>query len=132
MTNLDNQPFIVSLKQAANHLCCSKCRQTFSCKDYEALLKEQQRDFKELIERRFFIDLTSPHKCFYFLKTAKDVLYRIHLNHSDAVRESDLVFYRYWATIIDETRRFIKIGIDTLRFQRKLPAHMASAAVSAL
>ena len=122
MTNLDNQPFFISLKQAAHR---NNCNQTVDFRDFEQLLEKQQRDFKDHIEERFFSDLTG-HKFFYFLKTAKDELYRIHLNHSDAIKAGDVHFYRFWEKMIDETRRFINICIDTLKFQRKIPPHMAS------
>ena len=46
MTEFSHQPFLSSLEQAAN--------QTDEYVEFEALLKEQKRDFKEYVKECFF------------------------------------------------------------------------------
>ena len=115
MTNINNKPFLLTLEQAAT--------QTGDYRAFEALLKEQKRDFKEYVKEYFFSDL-SAHKRFYFLKSIEDELYEIHQNFADAIRDSDERFYHFWLKMIDDTRRHIKIGIDVVKYQRKCPPHL--------
>ena len=49
MTEFSNQPFLSSLEQAVN--------QTDDYVAFEALLKEQKRDFKEYVKESFFFRL---------------------------------------------------------------------------
>jgi len=116
MTNLSNQPFLLSLKQATKQICDYQ-------DDYEIVLQEQQDEFKEYVQNYFNSDVAAP-KRFQFLKTADYKLERIHLMYADAIRENNTDFYRFWSMLITDTRRFISIGIDTLNFQAICPAHM--------
>jgi len=124
MININQQPFLFTLEQAATHLRLhNNCKQTVDYRAFEALLKEQKRDFKEYVEECFFSDL-SAHKRFYFLKSIEDELYEIHQNYADIIRDDDARFYQFWIKIVDDARRHIKIGIDVLKYQRKCPPHL--------
>jgi len=98
-------------------------KQTDDYQDYEAILQEQQNMFKEYMQAYFNSD-ASYSKRFQFLKTADYKLKRINLMYADAVMEKNANLYRYWSMMIDDTRRFISIGLDTLKFQAKCPPHM--------
>ena len=115
MTNINNKPFLLLLEQAAN--------QTDDFRAFEALLKKQQDEFKEFVEEYFYSDL-SAHKRFYFLSNVIHDLWRIRKEYAAKIRETDATFYRFWALLIDETKHFAGIGIKTLQFQKKCPAHM--------
>ena len=115
MINLSNQPFLQSLQQIAD--------KTGNSFDYETVLHEQQDSFKEYVQQCFNSGVAAP-KRFQFLKTADNKLCRIHLEYADKIKEADVEIYRLWVMLIDDARSFIAIGIDTLRFQQKCPAHM--------
>ena len=43
---------------------------------------------------------------------------------ADKIRANNVHFYRFWAMMIVDTRRYINVGIKTLEFQKTLPEHM--------
>ena len=61
MTNMNNQPFLLSLGQAAN--------QTGNDKAFRTLLHEQQSEFKDFVNDYFDAGM-SASKLFLFLKQA--------------------------------------------------------------
>ena len=115
MININNKPFLYSLEQAAT--------QTDDYREFEALLKEQKRDFRDYVEEFFLSDLAA-HKRFYFLKIIEDKLYEIHRDFGDSIRDSDERFFQFWIKMIDDAQRFVNIGVETLQFQVTCPAHM--------
>ena len=124
MTNINQPPFLFTLEQAATNLRLhNNCEQTVDYRDFEALLKEQKRDFKEYVEEYFFSDL-SADKRFYFLKSIEDELYETHQEYADIIRDDDERFYLFWIKMIEDTRRHIKIGIEVLEYQKDCPAHL--------
>ena len=76
-----------------------------------------------MLKNVFFSGLAA-HKRFYFLKTIEAGLYEIHKDYASALRGGNVHFYHFWVKMIDDTRRFIKIGLDVLEYQRKCPAHL--------
>ena len=115
MIHLSSQPFLLSLRRITapgNDL-----------ESYQSLLKEQQSAFKLYLEACCHSDIPAPAR-YEFLKNADYELCSIRMMNADAIREKDFSFYRFWSMMIVDTRRFISVGIKTLDFQRKCPAHM--------
>jgi hypothetical protein len=115
MTNLSNQPFLLSLEEAV--------KQTDSSEGYEILLQEQNSHFKKQVYECIHSGFPAP-KRFYSLKKADYELHSIRQKYADSIRENNLAFHRFWTMMIDDTRRFIDLGIETLKFQAKCPSHM--------
>ena len=115
MIHLNNQPFLLSLRQAEKH--------TDAHQEYETMLQEQHADFKEYVQECFNSETPAP-KRFLFLGRADNELCSIHQKYADIIKEANAKLYHIWATMIDDTRRFIAVGIDTLHFQAKCPAYM--------
>jgi len=58
MINLSNQPFLLSLKQAANHLCCAS-------RDFETILQAQHDMFKEFVYEQYNSGIPAPNRFFF-------------------------------------------------------------------
>ena len=115
MTSMSNQPFLLSLAQAAN--------QKGNYKVYRTLLHDQQNQFKDYVNDYFDADM-SARNLFLFLKKADYELLHIQHEYDDIVSESDTAFYHYWTMMIEDTRQFVSIGFKTLQFQARCPASM--------
>jgi hypothetical protein len=115
MDNLCNQPFLLSLRQAVE--------QTGDLQGYEALLQEQQSAFKEYLQTSCDTEMPAP-KRYQFLKTADYQLSRLRLLCGDKIKEKDVDFFRVWSMLIMDTRWFINVGVETLKFQAECPAHL--------
>jgi len=120
MEDLCNQPFLLLLRQAVE--------QTGDFQGYETLLQERQSAFKEYVYEYYSSEMPAP-KRFYFLKRADYEVCIIRQKYSKKIKEKDENFYQFWEMMIDDTLRFISIGVDTLEFQRKCPAHMLTETV---
>jgi hypothetical protein len=112
---INNQPFLLSMEQAAS--------QTGDYTDYEALLRKQQGAFLKYVEEWFDFGIAAP-KRFRFLKTVECKLDTIQATYTDIIREHDANFHRFWSLLIDNTRKFVSIGVETLKFQSKCPSHI--------
>ena len=123
MMNLSSQPFLLSMQRIT--------AQGSDLENYQSLLKEQQSAFKLYLETCCHSDIPA-HERFEFLTNADYELCSVRIMNADAIREKDFDFYRFWLMMIEDTRRFIDIGIKTLRFQRKCPAHMLAESPHAL
>jgi len=115
MTDLVNQPFLLSMMQAA--------QQTGNFDDYQTLLKEQQTVFK-----RYLYDFCQPDvplpKRFEFLSLAEYEVCSIRLNYAEKLRKTDMIFYGFWAMLIVDTRRYIANSMNVLHFQKTCPSHL--------
>jgi len=120
MEDLVSQPFILSLQQAA--------KQTDNNQSIQDLLEEQQIAFKEYVCSYFNSDLPAP-KRYHFLKIAEYILNKIFKKYAELVKENNEQFYKFWAFLIDDARSYVHIGIETLKFQTKCPAHMLTEPV---
>ena len=115
MTELNNQPFLVSMAQAA--------QQTGNFEDYRTLLKEQHTLFKNFLDETCKPDTPAPAR-FDFLKQAEYEICCIRLYFADQIREHNQDFYMFWSKLIVDTRRFIDVGVETLEFLKNCPAHL--------
>ena len=115
MTNLCVHPFLSSLVQAAQH--------TGDYQEYKALLLEQHISFEDCISE-YFKSGKIATKRFFCLRIADEELYQIHKTYGKKIKESNADFYRFWSELIDNTRRFIAISVETLRFQTKCSPQM--------
>lgn len=118
MTDLCNQPFLLSLHQGITPTDNPEARKT--------ILRGQHRAFKNYVEERCSSEVSAP-KRFQFLKRVDYELCSIRLQYADAVRSGDVGFYHFWSMLIVDMRRFLRIGVDTLYFQRDCPPHLLSA-----
>jgi hypothetical protein len=115
MINLSSQPFLSSLVHVAE--------QPGNYAEYRTLLQEEQSAFLEYVQNCF--DTAAPaQKHYLFLRTADIILNHIHLVYSEDVRKNSADFYRFWAQSITETRQFLSIYVETLKFEAKCPAYM--------
>ena len=119
MEDLINHPFLLSLQQAAN--------QTDNYHIFQSLLEEQQIMFKEYVCSNFNSGLPAP-KRYHFLRIAEYLLNKISKNHAEQIKENT-DFYKFWTSLIDDARTYVQIGIETLKFQTRCPAHMLSEPV---
>ena len=115
MTNLCVYPFLSSLVEVAQH--------TGDYQQYEALLLEQQNSFDACISEYFTSGKIASRR-FFCLRIAYEELYQIHKTYGEQIKENDANFYRFWSELIESTRRFIAVSVETLRFQRKCPPYM--------
>jgi hypothetical protein len=91
-------------------------------------LNEHQQKFKDYVRDYFFSELPAP-KRFYFLMSVNHELSKIRSKYGNAVKETNLDFFQQWEFLIEDTRQYISINIETLKFQRKCPAHMLAEPV---
>jgi hypothetical protein len=119
MLNLCSQPFLLSLRHAA--------QQTDNLDDFETVLLEKQYEFKKYLDDFYHSEKNATHR-FEFLKTADYQLCSIRLMCADKMMEKDERFHRFWSKLILDTRRYIAIGIDTLNFQKNYPEDYATEA----
>ena len=117
MEDLSKQPFLLSMKQAAE--------QTGDWQGYETLLQAQFCAFKEYLHDSCHSDIPAQ-KRYEFLQTADYEMCHIRLLYADKIRANNAQFYHFWAMMIVDTRRYINVGIKTLEFLQKCPAHMLS------
>jgi hypothetical protein len=115
MTNLSNQPFLLSMAQAA--------QQTGNFSDYQTLLNEQQTQFKDFLYETCKPDIPAPVR-FEFLSHAEYEICSIRLKYADEIRKIDKDFYRFWSMLIVDTRRYISIGINILNFLTTCPPYL--------
>jgi hypothetical protein len=115
MDNLCKQPFLLSLKEAA--------KQTGGFPVYETLLQEHQSAFQDYLYESCQSNIPAP-KRYYFLKNADYQLSRLRLMYGDKIKKRDVDFFRFWSMLIMDTRWYINIGVETLKFQADCPAHM--------
>ena len=115
MTNLCVYPFLSSLAEVA--------QQTGDYQQYEALLLEQQNSFDEGISEYFKSSKIASTR-FFCLRIAYEELYQIQKTYGEKIKENNADFHRFWSELIESTRRFIVVSVETLRFQRKCPPHM--------
>ena len=93
---------------------------------YEAFMLAQQGDFKEYLSDSYNSDI-SIHKRYEFLQTVDYELCSLRLMYANKIKENDVVHFRFWNSLILDTRKYVQIGIKTLDFQRKCPEHMVVA-----
>jgi hypothetical protein len=117
MENLHKQPFLLSMKQAVD--------ETGDLDAYKTLLHEQQSAFKEYLNDSCHSDIPAPIR-YQFLQSVDYEVCSIRLMCADKIRANDAFFYRFWAMMIVDTRRYINAGIKTLEFLRKCPPHILS------
>ena len=115
MTNLNNQPFLVSMAQAA--------QQTGNFSDYQNLLQEQQTQFKDYLDKACRPDIPINNR-FDFLSVAEYEICSIRLKYADKIRKTDMDFYHFWSMLIMDTRRYISTGINMLNFLKTCPLHL--------
>ena len=115
MENVRKHPFLLSMRLAVSH--------TGDFERFKTLLLEQHDAFKEYLDEWFYSEKPAP-KRFHFLKRAEYELCRLRDEEAEKIRETDEIFYRFWAMKIDDTLRFIATGVETLIFQSNCPAHM--------
>ena len=120
MEHISKQPFLLSLQQAVE--------QTGDWQVFGTVLQEQQSAFKEYMCSHFNSNLPAP-KRYHFLKIADYLLNKISKKHGGQIKEINEQFYTFWSFLIDDARSYVQIGIETLKFQTKCPAHMLSEPV---
>jgi hypothetical protein len=59
-----------------------------------------------------------------FLKTADYEICSIRLYCADKIRAKDIEYYRFWSSLIIDTRRYINTSIKTLEFLITCPEHL--------
>ena len=118
MTNLTNQPFLLSMIQAV--------QQTGNFDHYQILLKEQQTMFKRYLHDTCQPEIPLP-KRFEFLSLAEYEICSIRLNYADKLRAADKIFYGFWAMLIVDTRRYIANSMNILHFLKTCPPHLLTA-----
>lgn len=115
MIHLNIQPFLLSLRQDLTH--------TSHFEGHKTMLYGHQSAFKEYVQN--CCDAETPmDKRFEFLKQADYELCSIRLLHADRFRKHDIDFYRYWSMMIVDTRRFLSIGLETIKFLTICPKHL--------
>jgi len=117
MDNLSQQPFLLSMKQAA--------KETGDWESYETMLQEQYSAFKAYLYESCSSDIPAPVR-YEFLQSANYEICSIRLMYADKIRTNNAQFYRFWAMMIVDTRRYINAGIKTLDFLRKCPPYLVS------
>jgi len=120
MEDLNKHPFLLSMQQAVE--------KTGDWDGYETLLQEQQDAFKDYLNEYFNSEMPAP-KRFQFLKRAEYEVSRINRKEADKIRQTGEKFFGFWSMMIEDTLQFISIGVKTLEFQRKCPAHMLTETV---
>jgi hypothetical protein len=123
MEDIVSHPFLLSLKQTAN--------QPDEHPGVRTLLEEQQTDFKEYVCKQYNSTNVPAPVRFKFLKIAKYLLNKIRKRFASQVKEQNAHFYEFWAWLIDDACDYINIGVDTLEFQARCPAHLLAEPVQA-
>ena len=115
-----SQPFLLLLQQAMS--------QTDNTDSFVASLNEHQQKFKDYVRDYFFSDHPAP-KRFYFLMCVNHELSKIRSKYGNAVQEANPDVFQQWDFLIEDTRQYVSIKIETLKFQRKCPPHMLAEPV---
>jgi hypothetical protein len=119
MENFYEHPFLLSLRRTVG--------QTDDLAGYETSLQAQQDEFREYLKKCCPSEIPAQ-KRYEFLQNVDYEVCHIRLLCADKIRANHLHFYHFWSTLIVDTRRYIKLGLKVLEFQRKLPPHMLAEA----
>ena len=115
MTNLNDQPFLFSMKR--------EMEQISDLEGHKTLLQAQQSAFKTYLSECCHSEIPAPER-FEFLSIADYEVCSLRLLYTDKIRENNDGFYRFWSILLADTRRFISAGIKTLEFQISCPAYL--------
>jgi hypothetical protein len=121
MTHLSHHTFLLSMKEEQENINVSEGR-----KD---LLQEQQDKFKEFLSEHCGLEMP-PSERYEFLTKADYEICSIRLMHTDKIKESGMEYYRFWALLLADTRRFIKAGLNSLEFQATCPPYLLKEAAT--
>jgi hypothetical protein len=116
MDDVKTQPFLLMLKQAKY--------QTDNFESFISALQEHQEKFKDDVSEYFFSDRPAS-KRYHFLLSAMYELSSIRSHCGRSIKEHYPAFYVQWKLLIDDTKSYVSINVDTINFQRRCPAHMS-------